>query len=100
MRTANHSNPGFQNQLSNCSGADNVRNLLKRNSAVHTRLLKQSCSNCPLQLKGKTLLVWEAMLDDEVDSFFKRLELDNELKASDKKPHLLIYRTDQNFPNI
>ena len=42
-----------------------------------------------LQLKGKTFVVCDAILDDEVDRFFKSLELDKELKPSDKKLDLL-----------
>ena len=38
-----------------------------------------------LQLKGKTFLVYDAILDDEVNSFFKSLEPEKELKPSDKK---------------
>ena len=45
MKTAIYSNPEFEKQFSNCSGVDDVRNLLKRNPTVHTNSLKQSCSH-------------------------------------------------------
>ena len=40
MRTVIHSNSGFEKQLFDCFGVDDVRNLLKRNPTVHTNLLK------------------------------------------------------------
>lgn len=79
VRTAIHSSLGFEKQLSNCSGVDDVRNLLKRNPTVHTNLLKQPCSNIPslikfifnrLLHKGKTFVVCDAILDEKVDFFF------------------------------
>ena len=46
MRSAVHSDTGFEKHLLIYQGMNNVRNLLEKHSDQNAKLLKESCSNC------------------------------------------------------
>ena len=97
MKSAVHSDPGFEKHLTICQGMNNVRNLLEKNSDQNAKLLKESCSNCldliktifsHLQLKASRIQVRDAIVGSEVSSFFKEVNLDELLKPTDQTADL------------
>ena len=97
MRSSVHSDLAFEKSLTNCNGLNDVRNLLSKNPDVYTKLLKESCSNCLdlikavfscLHLKENNIKVHDAIIDREVESFFAKTNLDENLKCTDQKDDL------------
>ena len=97
IRSAVHSDPGFEKHLLNCQGVNDVRNRLEKNLDQNAKLLKESCSNCldlikaifsRLRLKENIIQERDAIVDSEVSSFFKEVNLDRLFKPTDQKPDL------------
>ena len=97
MRSSVHSDLAFEKSLTNCNGLNDVRNLLSKNPDVYTKLLKESCSNCLdlikavfscLHLKENNIKVHDAIIDREVESFFAKTNLDENLKCTYQKDDL------------
>ena len=91
MRSSVHSDPAFEKSLTNCNGLNDVRNLLSKNPDVYTKLLKELCSNCldlikavfsRLHLKENNIKVRDTIIDREVESFFAKTNLDENLKCT------------------
>ena len=90
MRSAVHSDPGFERHLSNCQGV-NVRNLYEKNPDQSAKLLKICLDLIKavfshLQLKESKIQVRDMIIDSEVSPFFKEENLDKLLKPTEKKP--------------
>ena len=97
IRSAVHSGPGFEKHLLNCQGVNDVRNLLEKNLDQNAKLLKESRSNCLdlikaiflcLQLEENIIQERDAIVDSEVSSFLKEVNLDKLFKPTDQKPDL------------
>ena len=97
MRSSIHSDPAFEKSLTNCNGLNDVRNHLSKNPDVHTKLLKELCSNCldlikavfsRLHLKENNIKVRDAIIDREAERFFAKTNLGENLKCTDQKDDL------------
>ena len=91
MRSAVHSDPGFERHLSNCQGVNDVRNLYEKNPDQSAKLLKICLDLIKavfshLQLKESKIQVRDTIIDSEVSPFFKEVNLDKLLKPTEKKP--------------
>ena len=96
----------FEENLHRCNGLGDVRDLLNKDFQRNSVLLKSSCKPCldiisetfsRLRLKDQSFSVYEPCSLDDIDIFFKCLELDEELNPMDtkiefpKRPKLLQY---------
>ena len=84
----------FEENLHRCSGLGDMRDLLNKDFQRNSILLKSSCKPCLdiisetfscLILKEQSFSIYEPCSLDDIDEFFKCIELDKELNPMDTK---------------